>query len=84
MRKIKFTIVNKWNKTTLYQCSDGCTTAIFEVERVRDGIGTLLRCDTPFGLYECYNMKVIKHRMIEYLDKIFLEKTSTIQMLRFI
>jgi len=67
--KVKFSIVNKWGKTTLYQCTDGYTSTSFAVDHIKDGIGTLLRCETPFGLYECYSMKEIKSKMINYLTK---------------
>lgn len=70
LKMIKFKIVNKFGKETLYSANNGKKWINFNVEdRGRDGIGNLKRVECSLiGMFEEYSITKIKNRIKELFE----------------
>ncbi len=63
--KLKWKKVIAWDKTVLYQVTNGHETINVEIETIKDGIGQLKRVITTYGDFETYGMKNVKLKVAE-------------------
>jgi hypothetical protein len=71
---IKFKKDRSFGKTTIYQATDGNITIEFEVEAIKDKVGTLLMVTAPeVGYFEEYSMFDVKDKIKDAFNKKLFE-----------